>query len=89
MIVLARLINIYVPSTIEFEKRDRNWYPKLIEQAEARACIFCRKEKPGDLERAHSFAKQENYQVFLFPNSERKPLEKAKEAIIKKELKTK
>jgi hypothetical protein len=66
MIVLARVVKAYEQSTTEFEQRDGNWYPKLVEKPEARACMYANRERPG------------GYQVFLFDSSERRPLETAR-----------
>lgn len=81
MIVLARLVKDYKPSETEFEQRDRNWIPKMVEVSVPAAHIWCRKEKPGDMERAKLFAAEEGYTVFIYPNSERKPLERAKKEV--------
>lgn len=83
MIVLARMVKREESSPTEFELKNRNWFPKVIQVWRPVAIIWCKKEKQGYRQKAEAFVKAHGYKLYDFPSSERNPLEKAKKLIIK------
>lgn len=84
-IVLARAEKTALAPTGHSTRFDGvNYRPEFKADWEGRACIWKHRATKADLEKARTFAHQDGWLVFVYPETEKDPLQKARDAVVRK-----
>lgn len=83
-IVLARAEMTGIRETGAMHRPDGvNWVPEIETCKRPVAMVWLNEATAADAAKAHAFANAEGYRVFEYPLSERDPLTKAKNAVMR------